>query len=222
MQAVAASDTGIIFAGSSLLNSATGHVFEVEQVEYDPQMQQAFTLAGRKSLTQADLAAVGAHRTTLYVLGSDGSLEAAREMLDVGTSLLKAGGIAVKVETAGVAHSAKDWWTYCGRKDTHVGSLYLAYVVVVRGRGSYYSCGMHNLGLPDAIVTADLTPNEALQLLQGFLLYVLHERPQIQDGHTFSTAANAPDYGLSHEPCETFPPDDLFHNPFGMWRLAKM
>jgi hypothetical protein len=83
-----------------------------------------------------------------------------------------------------------------------------------------YSCGMHQLGLPDAEVpgvTADRS-----RLLDTFAKYLLLERPKLADGHTFSLEEGAPRFRLKHVPCERYPPGELFHNPFGLWHLEPM
>ena len=45
------------------------------------------------------------------------------------------------------------------------------------------------------------------------------ERPELADGHTFSLSAESTLFRLQDSPCTMFPPDDLFHNPYGMWML---
>lgn len=81
---------------------------------------------------------------------------------------------------------------------------------------------MHNLGFRDAIVEADIAPDEAAKLLHTFLEYLLVENPMIDDGATFSVDTNAPRYRLFHEECTLYAADDLFHNPFGMWKMVSV
>lgn len=81
---------------------------------------------------------------------------------------------------------------------------------------------MHNLGLPDASVSADLTMQEALRLLKIFLHYTAIEHPTLGDGHTFSLDADSPHYRVMHQDCTAYPPDDPFHNPWGLWHLSRV
>jgi len=142
--------------------------------------------------------------------------------MSAAVGILHAGGLAVKVESAGVAHSSDQWKEFTAAADAE--ALYYAYVTLV-GQGdnrTYYSCGMHNLGLRDAIITGNLTAYEAGSLLNTFLLYCLIEQPELEIGHTFSVDAPSPRYRLSTEQCTIYPKDHLFNNPFGLWRLSPL
>jgi hypothetical protein len=217
-QAVAALDVGFAVCEGELVNSATNQHFRLELVEHDPELRRTYELANRRSLSPADLALIGGHKHTAYLAGTGGSLEAARSMMQAAAVLLAAGGFAVKVETAGVAHSAHDWLAQTSRREMHVGALYIAYVALVGHGGEYYSCGMHNLGFGDAIV-AGLVAAQAGDLLRGFLMSVIHEQPILISGQSVVQDAQGTRYLLTHEPCRAFPQDDPFYNPYGVWRL---
>jgi hypothetical protein len=208
---------GLLFAGKVLLDTTTNQSYQLDIYEHDPDLVRAFALAGRRSLTETDLAAIEGHTHTLYVIGQGGSVERAKLLMQIGARLLRAGGLAVKVESSGVAHSASDWQTLTAAPE--LSALYFAYVTLIGDHGRFYSCGMHNLGLPDAIVPGTLLPDDAAQLLEMFLLYLLLEQPKLKNGHTFSTAPQAPRYRLQLAPCTFYEADDPFHNPYGMWVL---
>jgi hypothetical protein len=216
--AIASKSQGFIFAGAILMELATKESFALEIHEHSPRLREAFELAGGDRFEAADLDAIASHTFTLYLLGDGGSLDAARKMMKAACGLVRAGGLAVKVETAGVAHTASGWTELAETDDPW--SLYRAYVALVGEGGTFYSCGMHNLGFRDAIVSANIGPEEAGELLETFLLYLLMESPVLKDGETFSLEPDAPRYRLASESCTTYPVDDLFHNPFGMWRLS--
>jgi hypothetical protein len=120
-------------------------------------------------------------------------------------------------ESSGVAHSAGDWQTLTAAPE--LSAHYFAYVTLIGDHGRFYSCGMHNLGLPDAIVPGTLPPNDAAQLLETFLLYLLLEQPNLKNGHTFSINAQAPQYRIQIASCTFYEEDDPFYNPYGMWVL---
>jgi hypothetical protein len=169
-------------------------------------------------LSEDDVNAIAAHAHTLWVIGRGGSAEPVHSMIEVACGLLKAGGVAVKVDSAGVAHSEKDW--LAPTKDQRLSALFLAYVTRIGGKGGYRSCGMHCLGLLYAIVRGDITSDGAARLLQGFLLYALVERPELHSVQTSSLDAQSPYCRLTVEVCDIYRPSDLFHVPFGMWRLS--
>ena len=81
---------------------------------------------------------------------------------------------------------------------------------------------MHSLGYRDAEAPADLEPESATRLLETFLLYTLRPSAALRDGDTFSTGPDAARYRLRQVECTEYPSDDLFYNPFGMWRLTPL
>jgi hypothetical protein len=119
------------------------------------------------------------------------------------------------VESSGVAHSAFRWRELAA--DASDVALYHAYVTLVTAERGVYSCGMHAMGLSDAIVQAQ----DVVAVLEGFLLYTLIERPTLADGETFSIGPGQPIFRLRHEQDRRFPPDDPFHNPYGLWVLEE-
>lgn len=215
---IAARSGGYLFAGMVMMKIGTKDFFTLEVYEHDPNLKNAFAIAGGGRLKDEELDAIASHTFTLYLVAEGGSVEAARKLLHAANGLLKAGGLAVKVESSGVAHSANNWAEFCA--EDHSINLLRAYVTYVGDSGVYYSCGMHNLGHADAVVEADISPSEAAQLLHSFVGYLLVENPMLKDRETFSVDADAPRYRLLHEPCTRYEEGDLFHNPFGVWKLV--
>lgn len=220
VQAVAGGRGGYLFAGGVLMNTETKESWELEVYEQDPNLARAFALAGRGSVTEADLEAVAAHTCTAYLIDEGGSAEAAQRMMEAACGLLRAGGVAVKVESAGKAHSRTDWTALAERRAPSV--LYDAYVTLIGGDGGGYSCGMQNLGLPDAAANAGLSDQEGARLLRAFLLYTLLEQPDLRSGHTFGLNPQSPSYRLTLEPCRMYKRDGPFFNPYGVWRLEDV
>ena len=210
----------LLMAGKVVMRLPSNHGFEFEIYPHDLNMGRAFAAAGHHWITEADLEQLNAHTQTVYVLGPGGNLDNAREMMQVANGLLNAGGLAVKVESAGKAFRREDWAQMC--RGTGPLVLYDAYVMFGVGRDTTYSCGMHNLGYHDAIITSGLPAEEAVALLDAFLKYLLVEQPAIAEGQTFALGPDAPVYRLNLEPCALYPNDDLFFNPFGMWRLTPI
>lgn len=217
---IASRSGGYLFAGMVMMKIGTKDGFTLEIYEHDSNLKNTFAIAGRGRLTEEDLDAIGSHTFTLYLVADSGSTSAARKLLHAADALLKSGGIAVKIESSGTAHRADRWAKFCA--DDQLGILLQAYVTYIGGNGVYYSCGMHNLGFRDAIVEADIAPDEAAQLLHTFLGYLLVENPTIKDRETFSANANASRYRLFREACTIYPVDNLFHNPFGMWKIVPV
>jgi len=123
--AIAKSDSGYQLQDGVLTDAS--YSCRLELSEYDADLRQSFEYANRCSLNQADLERIETHRSCAYLICPGGSLDAGREAMGAASVLLSAGGYAVRVETAGVAHSATDWLTQTQRSHTHVGALYISY-----------------------------------------------------------------------------------------------
>ena len=219
VKAIASKSGDFIFAGLVLMNTATKDSYTLEVYDRDPGLAHAFEIAGRSLLIKEDIQKIAAHRSTLYVLSSDVSVEDARRMLGVGRALLNAGGLAVKVESTGVAHSAAQWNAYAESNDLF--QLYCAFVMLIGGDEYNYSCGMHNFALPDTSVDCQLGLEEGPDLINRFNYFQLAGSPVLADGDTFSATVDAPRYRLKKEICEAYEPDHAFHNPFGRWHLVR-
>jgi len=208
-----------LYAGGLLADPERRVQAEVDLYERDARLRRAFQAAGAYSeLGPGDLDAIDGHTTCAYLVDDGGgSLEAAGRMLRLASALLDAGGHAVKVESAGKVHSAGEWRVLDPASPL---DLFKAFAILVGGAETgYYSCGMHNLGRPDAALPPGPDPVAAGRLLDGFLLYLLLEEPTLEDGQTFGLSADGPGYRVQLDPCVQFEPDDPFHNPFGVWRL---
>jgi hypothetical protein len=161
---------------------------------------------------------IASHQSVVYLLGAGGSRERTEPMMLAGAALIRAGGFGVKVESAGIAHSPSDWLRFCD-----LGYLFSAHrAFVIYGTGDEtYSCGMHNLGLRDAIVAQEDASNP-VELLQTFTRYLFTESPAIKDGQTFSVARGAPGYRLRDDPGIAYEEGSFFSNPYGAWRLVPL
>lgn len=178
-------------------------------------------VAGRGALSAADLDNIERHTHTVYLIGDGGSFENARTLMRAAQALLRCGGLAVKVESAGLAHTAEHWNQLTDDDWLPVAPL-RAFVTYVGERDEFYSCGMHNLGFRDAVLTARVPPAIAASTLSTFLGYIALEDPTIHDGETFSVDADAPRYGVTRSEQTAWAADDPFHNPYGVWRLVPL
>lgn len=219
---IARRSAGYLFAGMVMMKIGTKDRVKLEIYEHDPNLKNAFSIAGHGRLTKEDLETIGSHTFTLYLVADGGSVEAAKKLLHAANALLESGGIAVKIESTGTAHRADQWAEFCAHDYLETWAILQAFVAYIGGDGVYYSCGMHNLGFPDAIVEADIASDEAVKLLQTFLGHLVVENPMIDDRDTFSVDAGTPRYRLFHEACTLYAASDLFHNPFGMWKMVPV
>lgn len=218
VKAIAEKSGGYLFLGGILSKMNDKDFFEMEIYDRDEQLRKAFSYAG--NFTSEQLDAISRHTCTVYIIGKGGSTEYANKILDVGVALLNAGGLAVKVESSGIAHTAEGWAKLAQAKELY--HTFRTFVTFAGEEKYYYSCGMHCLGYPDVVVLNNgEEPSEVAKLMETFLLYNLYERPVLKSGETFSNDASSPHYILNHRACLHFEKDHLFHNSYGIWELKK-
>jgi hypothetical protein len=206
-----------LFAGGIFMEVATRIGCRVDWYGHDEDLRSAFQIAGQGELSPGLLDAIGAHQSTVYLIFDDAGYESARAAARFAGVLLQAGGIAVKVETAGVAHSPERWLEACGSEDPF--DIYRLFIVLVGGDDCFYSCGMQNFALPDTQVPASPGPERGAELLNIFNMYQLVETPDLNDGQTFSVAEDAPRFRLKRGPYQSGYEEPL-HNPHGLWVLS--
>lgn len=210
-----------IFAGKILLNQKTNQGFELELCEKDHRMKESFRWAGMVNrISEEFLNEVDKHNYVVYLSAETGDTETAKSIAEAGKAILKSGGIGIKVETAGKAFTKEHWLELLHHfKESN---LYQMFVLdsISDETGKTYSCGMHNLGLKDSIVY-----NEEFQysvhLISIFGYYQLIEKPEIKSNQTFSVDAEEPIFVLSEEKNQPNKGDELFENPYGMWKLER-
>ncbi len=128
----------------------------------------------------------------------------------------RVGGIAVKVESSGVAHG---WAQWASLLKGGLPGQFAAGVTLVTSADFYYSCGMHNFGLPDCEVSGLLDFDSAMHLMNQFNFWRLSAFPALSDGHSFSLGQGQPSYTLSHHGDQRHASAAALFNPNGLWRL---
>jgi len=201
----------------------------------DGRMPRAFDVSADRvvpSFTEADHAAVAAHDAVAYIVapphGTATALDSSLRVLRLTAALLRSGASAVKNESSGIAHGRDRWLSLAAGASSAQDRaalapvLYLAFVRRPLADGLlFYTCGMHLLGEADIELTA-ADDDDGLDWMDALAGYLLVDRGSdgITDGDTFGFAVDSPRRVLRHRDCTRYPPDDLFHNPYGYWRLT--
>ncbi|MGZ3475393.1 MAG: hypothetical protein ACXWUG_14775 [Polyangiales bacterium] len=187
--------------------------FSVEVHDRHPDLRRAFEIAGRGQIPPAILAAIERHTMTLYIVTEEhASVPLAIELMKFASLLLDAGGLGVKVECSGAGHSPDTWRQHLANPLPGVAAV-SALTVLIRSGDRASSCGMHQLGFPD--VDAPLSAGAAT-LLEFNAFQADH--PPLAEGSTFSLRPDSPRFRPKKQPSR-YPREQLFHNPFGEWRL---
>jgi hypothetical protein len=217
---VARKGSGFSLEDGRLLDSQSGQSWAAELHEHDQDLVTTFAIS-TNSWKDEDLErAIALHTYAVYLLSSELSLSAARSMLRAGKALLRAGGIAVKMESTGLVHSAEDWDEFCRDADDPI-RVYSCFITLVKSDSSLYSCGMHNLGLPDASTDLDGDVDQAADIVNTFNCLQITDQTSHENGDTFRVTHAAPRYELNKTGCHYDDVDHPFHNPFGVWNLRR-
>ena len=216
--ALIGADSGYLYAGSVMMHIETGFACRALLEEHDPAMAGAFAAAGHHWAGSEAMDRIAGHRGVVYLVArGEGSEQVSRRLMQAAAALLTAGGLGVKVESTGLAHDPQTWRELSG--DASPAALHRAFVVYVNAAADVYSCGMHNLGLRDAIV-ARAPGADGAELLRVFTGYLATEAPAIEAGQTFSPDADGPVYRILEDAGVDYGQASLFNNPYGSWRLA--
>ena len=203
------------------MNIPTGKHFELEICDRDERMANSFKTAGLiNRVSDSFLEEIDCHNTVVYLIGEGGNMEAAEALARAGYAILKAGGIGVKVETAGKAFMKEQWANLL--EDEFQASSCKMFVLtsISTDDGAVFSCGMHNLGLKDTIVF-DEPIEQAVSLISIFSYYQIIDKPTISPNQTFSQSAGGTCYQITEEPNPPYKGYELLGNPYGMWRLRR-
>lgn len=210
-----------LFAGQMLMNLKTKAIYEIELHEKDDQLRKAFKAAGMVNRLGEDvLDEIEKHTHVVYVIGETGTPEKAKAIAEAGNAILKAGGTGLKVETTGKAFAKEKWMQLVEAYEE--ANLYQMFVIDSISDGeTVFSCGMQNVGLKDTILSGEEF-QEAVNTISIFGYYQLIDKPVISANQTFSISAEAPVFRITDETEQPYADDELFENPFGMWRLKRV
>lgn len=208
-----------MFAGGLLADlTAKDHV-PVEWHPSEETLPRSFEIAGQGKLPSELLRSLEVHRSVaLLHFPADVPAQAAR-LRHFSDVLQRAGGIAVKVESAGVAHTWERWHGLLGGTPF---DQYAAVVTLIADSGHYVSCGMHHFGEPECEVPTAIDPTVASDLMNRFNFWRIVEKPTLRSGETFSLSRESPHFRLALLPDSRHVQDDPFFNPYGVWRLRAV
>ena len=208
---------GYTYGGMLLTHPNTKKSFGLEIYEHDPKLKEAFEYAGMGRFSIEELNQLDKHTFILYVIGEAGNTGLAQNIMEVASALLDAGGLGVKVETAGKAFNIEQWKTLTSLDDP--ARFYDAFVTKLQVQDDvFYTCGMHNLGLKDAIVGA-VGLEAASHTLDVFSIFQIVEQPEMHPGEWFAVNDELPKFQLLAEKDTRYPEDDGFFNRHGLWIL---
>lgn len=198
--------------------------------EPDDRMERSFAVSrdrvAANAWSAADEQAVAGHQSVLYVLGPrmnrQEAVKTSMAALQLVGRLIDAGAVAVKGESAGVAHGLDRWKALVrqGAQALEFGDL-LAQQRIGRlafakrplsDRGYLESVGFHLVGLPEVYVPDSLgSEMQAVALMDA----VADEMAQSGPTRVLKERRGTISFGSSYDE------DDFKFNPFGIVKLAR-
>lgn len=217
LHALLVNETGYIYAGSIIKSLTNEYYAEVEEYGNDPNVSEVFRSFSLGRFSESELKKIEQHNMVIYIICDGGSIELAQQALLLGQTLMKAGGLAIKVETSGLTHLKSDWLSY---NADNILDLFKAFIPIISDDNLLYSCGMQQFGKPDGCI--NLKVDQASYILNNFLLYLLIENPELLENQTFSADEESEPLKLSLKASsDFFDVDSLYFNPFDVWVLTS-
>ena len=208
-----------LFAGMVLANPTKEDHIPLHLMPRSSGMRTAFEIAGHAKLSESVLDDINQHQSTAFLHFPVQIISQRERVASFCRVLQQAGGIAVKVESAGVAHEWNIWFAILASENLF--DLYRSFVVLIADKAHYYSCGMHHFNLPDVEVSKSTEIKEAADLMNQFNYWQIVEEPKIAPGHTFSIKPDSTRYKITRLDDTRHKAEDLFHNANGIWRLTQ-
>ncbi|BAZ46608.1 hypothetical protein NIES4102_36440 [Chondrocystis sp. NIES-4102] len=205
------------------LYSFTNHGYSLlttNKIKYTPRTELAnsFAFLGQNKISENVLKEIDNYQQIVYLTSLHVGYNYCLQIAKFSQIILSLGGIALKVESAGIAHQADHWLAHYHSQD--IFDIYSLFVVLIEGDDYYYSCGMHNFGMADVIVDLEEEMSLAIYVLNVFNYYRLTEFPIIKQGQTFQPDITSPIYQM-HSRSNIIADNNLLFNPYGQWHLKR-
>ena len=176
-----------------------------------------FEQAGQDKFDAAILQQIDRCGQVIYLSSTQTNYDTCLIMARLTRVLLTIGGVAVKIDSAGIAHTKAEWLRNYNSDD--VFEIYSLYVALFEGDSYYYSSGVHNFGKADVAIALDTDIGLAIYVMNVFNYYRLTESPILQDGHTFRPDIECPSYQIKLLEEQEYPVSEKQYNPHGRWLL---
>lgn len=172
---------------------------------------------GLDNLSEETLKQIYSCQQTVYLIAEETGYDACLKIAKYAQIFLSIGGIAVKVDSAGIVCDRDKWLANYDSQD--VFDIYSLFVTLIEGDNYYYSCGMNNFGLAD--VSLDITEDISLAIyvMNVFNYYRLTDTVILKDGQTFQPDIECPVYQMQWQECNEYEINDLRYNFCGRWHL---
>ena len=193
------------------------------QVEFNPlppdeQFAHIFRSSCRRPPSDDELAAVDNYTVNICLSGPGGSLEAARQMMEAGAAIVRAGAAGLFNDNSGLAHGGQDWLEMT--EDGGADAVSFAFVSIIRGKTDAWTMGMHVLGLRDIVMKRTDIEEGGFDIVEVIRYLARGDKP-VGDGHIIADL-NGPCFQVFAAESPEEMAGSPMHNPFGRFRLVSV
>lgn len=175
---------------------------------------------GQDNLSEKTLKQIDSCQQIVYLITEKTGYDACLKIAKYAQIFLSIGGIAVKVDSAGIVCDRDKWLANYDSED--VFDIYSLFVTLVEGDNYYYSCGMNNFGLADVSIDFTEDIGLAIYVMNVFNYYRLTDTVILKDGQTFQPDFECPVYQMQWQKCDEYEINDLRYNFCGRWHLSRV
>jgi len=192
---------------------------KLDWYDRDDNLGSAFRYAAQGRIEDSVLEEIDAHTYTAYVVCPVQSPAGVAAVVEASRALFSAGGIAIKVESAGIAHSEERWRELTDTFEPE--KVIQAFVCLVGDSEGAFSCGMHNFGLPDTFLHESIGQEHLAVALTQANLYQLARPEVLRDGDLIQFGTNVGAFRAFLSVYEGYHPATNHYNPYGRWNLER-
>lgn len=204
--------------GPEALQMPDGTKVEFAPMPPDEQFAGIFESSCRRPPALDELGTVRRYTVNVCLTGPGGSMDAARQMMQAGAAIVRAGAAGVFIDNSALAHGGEHWLEMAD--DGGVDALTFAFVSLVQGKEEVWTMGMHVLGHAEIVMRrADADADE--DAIIDMMRYVASSDRPLGDGHVLA-GEHAPRFTVAHSDDDPRHAGTPMHNPFGRWRLTSM
>ena len=196
-----------------------GTASKVQIHPMDTTLLNFFASSCRRASSPAELCKIKNAPTYLNVIGSGGSIMAARQMSAVGAALIRGGGLGVFVDNSGRVHLGSDWVELADNAED-IEALVYAWISLIYAERRLRSLGMQVLGHADIVMKGKRQPFQENVLLS--LLGCIADGSMAFEESCFYMEPKIGAYKISARQIDPLRRKSSMHNPHGVWVLTHV
>lgn len=212
---------GYTILGNLMMNVESDSSFEVEVYEPEENLRQSFEHLGSGKADSKTLQEIDESTVVLYLIAKKTGLESVKELIRAVSDILRAGGLAVRIDTTGIAHS-KESWLELERNVEDVVEVHRHFVTLVDYESFYSTFGMKSFGYPDVLAPSVSNREDSLAAVGSLSFYMVAQNPLLNSGETYSNGIDAPFFRMDIKEDDRYEDTHIYYNARGFVHLEAM